>query len=96
MIRRATTSASLPGGGSESKRIGASMPASRRTTASSTSATASQSAPAPSAARATGTEPCPYASAFTTAHANVVCAQIFSARTLWAIASRSTVATVGR
>ena len=51
----------LRGGGSDSSRIGASMPASRRVTPSSTRATASQSAPPSRAARATGRPAVPVA-----------------------------------
>jgi hypothetical protein len=66
---RAAARASRLGWGSESTRMGTSSPPSRRTSPSLTWATASQDAPAAStAARATGTAPWPYPSAFTTAH----------------------------
>ena len=54
-----------------STRIGASMPDSRSSTPSATSATQSPAAPPASAARATATAPCPYPSAFTTAQTAV-------------------------
>ena len=53
------TASAAAGTGSDSTRIGASMPASRRCTPSSTSATASHVAPASIAARPTGTDPWP-------------------------------------
>ena len=54
-----TTTGAEPAGGSDSTRIGASIPAARRAVPSSTSATPSHEAPASRAARATGTAPCP-------------------------------------
>ena len=56
---RATTSAISSGRGSDSTRIGAVIPASRSSAASSTRATASQVAPAPTAAAATAGAPWP-------------------------------------
>src|SRR5665213_2405436 len=68
--RQASASSMAATGGSDSKRIGTSMPASRSTTPSSTRATASQPAPPASAALASVRAPCPYPSAFTTAHSS--------------------------
>src|SRR4051794_15610463 len=72
---QATTSASAAIAVPSSSRVsapitstGASMPPARSSAASSAVATASHSAPPRSAAPATGTVPCPYAFAFTTAH----------------------------
>ena len=73
-----------------STRIGAAMPASRSSMPSSGMATASISAPASSAAFATGTAPCPYASALTTAKNRAPPAMwLFITPTLWRIAARS-------
>ena len=63
-----TTASISAGRGSDSRRIGASIPASAQLPPSSPRATPSHVAPASSAARATSTAPCPYPSAFTTAH----------------------------
>src|SRR6185503_20263854 len=82
--------------GSESTRMGASMPASRSSTPSSTSATPSAAAPASIAARATGTAPWPYASAFTTAITAAGATRSRSTPTLCRIASRSISTRVGR
>ncbi len=54
-----TQASAAAGCGSERTRTGLEMPAWRRATASSTSATPSQRAPAATAARATGTAPWP-------------------------------------
>jgi hypothetical protein len=68
---------------------GAAIPAERSRSASSSVATPSQVAPASSAARAQGTMPWPYASAFTTA---ITSAEVAEARcaTFARTASRST------
>ncbi len=65
-----TTSSISFGLGSESIRIGASIPSLRRTPASSTKATASQVAPEAKTCLATSTAPCPYPSALTTAQSS--------------------------
>src|SRR5438270_14017926 len=94
--RRPTTSSMASWGGSESTRIGASMPASRSSTPSSTSATPSHVAPPSRAARATGTAPCPYPLALTTAHSWPGRARASRRETLWRTAPRSTSAHTGR
>src|SRR6266536_1212817 len=91
-----TTAAAASGGGSDSTRTGASIPAARSSAPSSTSATPSHAAPASTAARATGTAPWPYPSAFTTAMRAAGRATSASARTLARTASRSISAQTGR
>jgi hypothetical protein len=87
----ATISLAASAGDSINSTIGASIPASRSRTPSSTRATPSLVAPASSAARATSTSPWPYAFALTTASASTVGATCErSARTLSRIAPRST------
>ena len=70
--------------------MGAAIPAARSSLASRTWATASHAAPASTAARATGTAPCPYPSAFTTAHTWAGAQTACSVMTLAAIASSDT------
>src|SRR6266545_2547082 len=92
----ATTAAAASGGGSDSTRTGASIPTARSSAPSSTSATPSHAAPASRAARATGTAPWPYPSAFTTAIRAAGRATSASVRTLARTASRSISAQTGR
>src|ERR1035441_4396779 len=96
MRSRATTSPMASAAGSERRRIGTSSPASRRTTPSSTSATASDVAPPASAALATGTAPWPYPSALTTAHRAAGEATALSTPAFDEMASRSTSAQARR
>ena len=70
-------------------RIGLSMPALRSSMPSCDRATAKKSAPLRTASEATGTAPCPYASALTTAQSFVVgFRRRFASRTLFATASK--------
>ena len=88
----ATIVGAASAGCSLSTRIGTggAMPAWRSTTASDVRATHRPPAPAPRAARATGTAPWPYPSAFTTAQTPAGATTVRSSSTLAAIASRST------
>ena len=90
-----STSASWPGTSGLMTSTGASGSSARRARASSHVATHSFSAPASSAARPTCTAPCPYASAFTTAHTAAGADTARRRATLSATAPRSTV-TVAR
>jgi hypothetical protein len=58
-IRSAAQASAAAGWGSDRTSSGVEIPAWRSSSASSTSATPSQAAPARTAARATGTAPCP-------------------------------------
>src|SRR5690606_25877758 len=85
-----TPSCSGSPGASSQASTGAVIPARRRVSASSRVQTPSAVAPASTAARATGTMPCPYPSALTTAISSAVGAAARSRVTLCRIASRST------
>src|SRR6476646_6206392 len=82
--------------GTDKTRIGASIFASRNCAPSSTSATASDDAPASIAARPIATAPCPYPSAFTTAQTLAGATRARNAATFARTASRSISAQTGR
>src|SRR5918998_3903760 len=92
--RYSLAKASSWGRGSVKTRIGASMPARRNSAPSWTVTTAREPAPASRAARETGTEPWPYALAFTTAMSRASAARRLRVQTLCRIAPRSTSAQV--
>src|SRR3990172_540530 len=84
-----TACCSRPAGTGPSTRIGQSSPARRSSRASSRRATPHQAAPARSAARATGTAPCPWALALSTAMMRAWLPRA-AKRTLFSMAARST------
>src|SRR5215217_1931873 len=92
--RCASARGSLSGRRSVKTRIGNSRPARRSSAPSSTVTTARESAPASKQARATSTEPWPYASALTTAIRREFGALRLRVPTLWRTALRSTSAQV--